>query len=307
LAKLNLSFSRLLIAFCLGVISSSVAYAGTECDLSLFGIRGCMTGIEDFDEQDAEQSQDRDQWCWAASISMIFQYHGYDVSQEEIVKQTYGRLVNLPATGQKIGRNLKSTYKTQDGREFRVSAREYDLLRGKLALNNSDVIRSLEEGRPLIIGSNGHAMVLTAIYYTRSPSGTPLQIIGGIVRDPWPGRGRRELTLAEMSPFYLADIRIEHNGNDEKTKRRIEECLSNCGEQQEDCIDIADDEADTCTFNCDINICDRCTNFIINDSMYDRCERDCDRCTKKCERSQESKTNTCKSRYESCERKCAGN
>jgi hypothetical protein len=287
--------------------ASTIALAGTECDLSLFGARGCITGIEDFDDQEAEQSQDKDQWCWAASISMIFNYYGYHVSQEEIVVQTYGRLVNLPATGKKIGENLKGKYKTKDNREFSVTVREYDLLRGKTSLNNNDILRSLEEGRPLLIGANGHAMVLTAVFYTRSPSGKLLSIIGGIVRDPWPGRGKRQLTFAELSPFYVADIRIEHQGNDDKTQERIEECIDSCFKQQEDCIDIANEEQDTCTESCNANICDRCSNFIYNDALYDHCERDCDRCTSRCDKAQEAKTKRCESKYDLCSRKCTGN
>lgn len=288
------------------LLTNVPAYAGTECDRSFFGMRGCVTGIEDFDDQEAESVQEKDQWCWAASISMIFKYYGYDLTQKEIVKQTYGRLVNLPASGKKLGQNLKGTYKTKDEREFSVSVKEYDLLRGKVTLSNKDILRSLEEGRPLIIGSNGHAMVLTAIYYTRTPTGEPFNIVGGIVRDPWPGKGRRELSLMELSPFYVADIEIKHNGSNKGTMDRIDNCVKSCQKQEDDCGAIANEEEDTCTSNCNSSICDHCSNLPIFTSMANSCDRSCDRCTKKCERSKERKSDKCKSKYESCSSKCYG-
>lgn len=61
---------------------------------------------------------------------------------------------------------------------------------------------------PLIIGSMGHAMVLTAVAYNRALSSQG-QVTGAIVRDPWPGRGRRELSGVEVAAtMLLARVRV---------------------------------------------------------------------------------------------------
>ena len=40
-------------------------------------------------------SQQASQWCWAASISNLFAYHGHDVSQARIVSEVYGSVANM--------------------------------------------------------------------------------------------------------------------------------------------------------------------------------------------------------------------
>src|SRR5262245_1526701 len=42
------------------------------------------------------QSQKLSLWCWAASLSMIFTESGHPISQESIVEQNFGSLVNAP-------------------------------------------------------------------------------------------------------------------------------------------------------------------------------------------------------------------
>ncbi|HVN04880.1 MAG TPA: hypothetical protein VMT86_10710, partial [Bryobacteraceae bacterium] len=66
----------------------------------------------------------------------------------------------------------------------------------------------LAVGMPLIIGSMGHAMVLTAVSYNRAPNSQG-QVTGAVVRDPWPGRGRRMLSGQEAAAaMLLARIRV---------------------------------------------------------------------------------------------------
>jgi hypothetical protein len=52
---------------------------------------------------------------------------------------------------------------------------------------------------PVIIGSVGHATVLTAMQYIQTPVGSQRRSCG--VFDPWPGRGARNLSPGEMVPI----------------------------------------------------------------------------------------------------------
>src|SRR5260370_20954326 len=47
--------------------------------------------------QEAFQQQQMSQWCWAVSISMLFNYYKHPVSQSRIVADVYGGIVNMPA------------------------------------------------------------------------------------------------------------------------------------------------------------------------------------------------------------------
>lgn len=41
--------------------------------------------------------QRQSNWCWAASIQMLLNYHGLFVAQEQIVQRIYGAQVDYPA------------------------------------------------------------------------------------------------------------------------------------------------------------------------------------------------------------------
>ena len=58
------------------------------------------------------------QWCWAACIEMVFRCYGFAIPQEEIVRQTWGTIVNLPADPFLILANLNRPWIDQQGRHF---------------------------------------------------------------------------------------------------------------------------------------------------------------------------------------------
>ena len=71
-----------------------------------------------------------------------------------------------------------------------------------------EAARELADDNPLIVGATGHAMVLTAMTYARDVAGNgqPLSLT---VRDPWPGRGRRQLSPQEWAgTSFLAKVII---------------------------------------------------------------------------------------------------
>lgn len=136
--------------------------------------------------------QKLNQWCWAASLEMVFRYHGMAIDQKEIVLQNYGALINLPASPQQLFANLNRVWRTSNG-EFEVRS-DFFSCTPDLAAHD------LNAEFPLILGTMGHATVLTAMTYLRNPfngSGQPQQLT---VRDPWPASpGRRILSGYEMA------------------------------------------------------------------------------------------------------------
>jgi hypothetical protein len=143
------------------------------------------------------------QWCWAASISMLFQYYGFHIAQPRIVAETYGAVVNMPAVGGfVIARQVNRSWHDDTGRRFaaRVTA-AYDVDSGVMNLDNARLIRELQRERPVLIGTRTHAMVLTAMRFLDAPYGQRVTAVG--VFDPYPGIGARSLSLYEATPMHL--------------------------------------------------------------------------------------------------------
>ena len=142
------------------------------------------------------------QWCWAASIAMVFARYGFAVQQERIVEDAFGAVVNMPAYPDEILGALTGRWEDELGRPFEVRSGV-----GWAFVN--EIIRDLAHDHPVIVGTRGHAMVLTALEYVR-PSrslhegSTPLHVAAAVVRDPWPGIGRRILTEEEWRSVDLA-------------------------------------------------------------------------------------------------------
>ena len=68
--------------------------------------------------QTAHMSQRMSQWCWAASISMVFSYLGHPVSQPRIVAEVYGSLLNIPQPGYLLAQQLNRSWLDDWGRPF---------------------------------------------------------------------------------------------------------------------------------------------------------------------------------------------
>ena len=142
--------------------------------------------------------QHQSQWCWAASIAMLFRYYGFPVSQQRIVSDAYGAPVNVPAgAGFVIAQQLNRHWIDDRGRRFRSQLRAaFDADAGVSTLDNAAVVRALDDGHPLIVGARSHAMVLTAAEHQPGP-----RILRLGVFDPWPRRGARGLSADEMVPM----------------------------------------------------------------------------------------------------------
>jgi len=176
----------------------------------------CEAGIAPPDFVPAYRRQTSSMWCWAASISMIFSYYGFSVSQPRIVSEAFGSQQNLPANGTLISAQLSKEWTDDNGRTFTAELEGvYDVDTGTLGITNSMIIDALSSERPLLMGNISHAMVLvSAAYVPTSPEPTVVNV--GLL-DPYPGMGARGAqSAAEIIPMhmggalrYLALPRIE--------------------------------------------------------------------------------------------------
>jgi hypothetical protein len=213
--KIARVYFLLSLTFSITVVVARPVSAKTTCQPTPQG-QLCISQV-DFTSfaQEAYGNQDRSQWCWAASISMVFRYYKHPVSQDRIVEAVYGRKVNLPSgSGWNIASQVNRDWQDDNGKKFssRLTA-AYDFDARVMAVDNNWIINQLHEDRPIIIGTAGHAVVGTAIQYYVTPNGPYVTSIG--VFDPWPGRGARGLSPLEMvdmgrggSLRFLATVRV---------------------------------------------------------------------------------------------------
>jgi hypothetical protein len=133
-------------------------------------------------------------WCWAACIQMVLNYHGLVVTQEQIVDRCFGQLIDAPGGEREMFIALSGVAPNVWGRSSRIATDEIlpdaAAIQIALAMNN-----------PLIVGLRndnsavGHANVLTGIYYSISTDsyGNIISIFPDkiVLRDPWPGNPSR--------------------------------------------------------------------------------------------------------------------
>lgn len=157
--------------------------------VSSLGQQPTYVGISSNNFNYFASSQRNSNWCWAASLQMIFNYYGVNITQEQIVARSYGidpygQLPNWVGSFQVITANLNNWSVDNNGRNYAVSA---TLHWG--APTPAILVQELTAQRPVLISyksgpNTGHAVVITAVSYTPSANGPIIQSI--VVRDPWP-------------------------------------------------------------------------------------------------------------------------
>lgn len=181
------------------------SHARLACQDFAPGLRQCSAGIDSsllhISAIRANSGmQEQSQWCWAACISMVFSYYGHPVNQSRIVAETWGSIYNLPAQPHHILANLNRQWIDDNGVRFGV-------ISGTGNTHPASAAQDLASDMPLIIGTQGHAVVLTSLTYSNKPYG--VDVDAAIVRDPWPGRGRRMLSPQEWFGInFAAQIRV---------------------------------------------------------------------------------------------------
>ena len=150
--------------------------------------------------------QRQSNWCWAASIQMILNYHGLYVQQEQIVQKIYGDRVDRPANSNQILAALSGWLPDTRGRYSAIQASSY-------VLSGSQVIQDLANKWPLVVGlenpgGGGHAVVLTAAKYSVDRFNNPI-FHSVVIRDPWPGNlSRQELSWDEFQSRLIFIARV---------------------------------------------------------------------------------------------------
>jgi hypothetical protein len=182
---------------------SAPASALLRCGpFNVYGERICKAGISSaIADIGINKPQFKSQWCWAACIEMVFEYYGLYVPQSVIVEQTWGQIINMPAQPGEILQNLNRNWIDALGRRFYVQSNLF-------TVSFAQASQDLSNNMPLIIGTQGHAMVLTSLDYVVDQYGNG-QVLNAIVRDPWPDQGRRSLSVSEWNDVsFLARIRL---------------------------------------------------------------------------------------------------
>jgi ABC-type bacteriocin/lantibiotic exporter with double-glycine peptidase domain len=192
------------------LIAGSKVEASLQCTpFAPNGVQQCEAGI-DSSLIHKTALQQKSEWCWAACIEMVFGYYGYEVPQKRIVTETWGSDVNMPGQPQQIVADLNRIWQAEDERKFTASGDVY-------SANAVTAAQDLSQDFPLIIGTMGHAVVLTSLVYLRNAYGGG-QVQSAIVRDPWPGKGKRVLAPQEWYSINFASrIRVAAaDGDDDK-------------------------------------------------------------------------------------------
>lgn len=152
-------------------------------------------------------------WCWAATVANAFRSSGHAVSQERIVREVYGDVVNMRSgPNSNVTALLDRAWVDDAGGAFRARLNGlFDPAAGRGHLDSRALVAALRSGRPLVLGTTSHAMLLIGAAY-RESNGS-VKIVEATVFDPWPGVGVRTLRDDEMTPLadhgslaFVADV-----------------------------------------------------------------------------------------------------
>ena len=155
--------------------------------------------------------QECQNWCWAACSESIFGLAGFQVDQTRFVEKVYGNASRCePANGPMIKNGIDGRWVDERGRRFWANLQiVMDTFYGighpqPLAV----VWNELNQGRALMTGALGHAVLITAMEYIRTPAGPETTAV--IVRDPWPGSPNRRLMTPQefFNVSFLATLRL---------------------------------------------------------------------------------------------------
>lgn len=135
-------------------------------------------------------------WCWAASMSMVFTLQEHPISQEAVVIQNFGSLVNassgpFPVTEAR----LNGTYRDANGKVFKSTATRL--------MTPTDAANALKNNVPIIYSTQTHATVQLSLTLQQAPGG-PVVVRGGTIWDPLPGVGLRNMGPDDVMRFVAA-------------------------------------------------------------------------------------------------------
>jgi hypothetical protein len=201
--------AQLAVVAGIALSASGGAQAVTRCTpTAQAGVERCVTGLPATALAPMYQQQEASNWCWAAAVAMVLRRHGLEVPQQQVALSHDGQASDVAISGAAISRVLSRTWKDTQGREVEVAALPVPAWRRSFGLLAPEILRDLEEDKPLILGAREHAVVLVQLVYDRTPRGAT-QLVRAVVLDPARGAGIRSLDGAELQPEYMARVAVE--------------------------------------------------------------------------------------------------
>jgi len=126
--------------------------------------------------------QKEDHWCWAACVQMVLHYQGVSVSQDEILKRSFGSIINKGGNAYDIQRGANGWHTGSHTIAASIG--------GYSSFSAESIINDLRDKYPIIVGLempyqvDGHAYVLTGISFKiENGEYKPQEVI---LRNPWP-------------------------------------------------------------------------------------------------------------------------
>jgi len=197
----------LLLAWSQGALAAQPVAADDCARPAARAAKVCWVGLQTDQMAVRLQPQAESQWCWAASISMLFAAAGFPVRQEDVVFTQFGMLADLPARARDITSLLNRTWRDVRGQGFAVSAQHRRPGRDAQGVTQ-EMLAELSAGRPLIIGVGSHAVVLGRVLVERPAKGGEVRVLGAMVMDPAPGAGLRWIDASALHLTYYAVVRV---------------------------------------------------------------------------------------------------
>jgi hypothetical protein len=142
--------------------------------------------IKDFKVLASYDKQQNTKWCWAACVQMVLNYYNVFITQQKIVNNCFGKVVNRAADDKVMFKALNGWNTDVAGTMVKVSSNAYPA-------TIKEISSFLKSQRPLIVGLSqgagnvGHAYVLIGMYYRKNTDNPEEKPYSLILVDPWPG------------------------------------------------------------------------------------------------------------------------
>jgi hypothetical protein len=193
----------LILLFFLISYNPSFAQNITQIGPGLYQVGIKTSELQYFVAPETNGRQRQSNWCWAACIQMVLNYHGIYVTQEQIVTRVFGKLINSRANLNHILAGLQGWALQNNKNPVVVTAYKVNKW--------SDLVKDLAYRKPMIVvlrntSQGSHAYVLTAAtYYVDSRNEPIFRTL--VLRDPWP-RNQSRLELGSRDFFNRLDYII---------------------------------------------------------------------------------------------------
>lgn len=227
------AIARLLTGIGATALYTSPVIAAQKCsDYDERRLRRCAANVDErwaTITAAAVNGQHMSNWCWAACIEMVFRFYGFIVPQAHIVQQTWGTPANLPANVNQLLASLNRPWVDAQGRAFGVEG-------NWSTVHLATVVADLQREWPLIIGTMGHAMLLGALHYEQD-TWDRIFVRRAFVLDPWPGKGKRDLTEQEWKGIQFV-VRIRLYAGEQSAGNRVQQLTpgsADCNPRVQNC------------------------------------------------------------------------